>query len=151
MQNTWCRLCKQKAETVEHIISGCSKLTGTQYTEWHSNVASIVLRAICATYNLEHNYDWWVEPEKIARDDYAKIFGEFSIQTEKHLLHNRPDINADQLQGTDRPHNWYHSARRWEHPGQKVQKNWQILFIRNWAIRTVECKKIWWLQWFSVH
>ena len=31
------RLCKQHAKTAAHIISGCSKLTGTKYTEKHSN------------------------------------------------------------------------------------------------------------------
>ena len=50
-----------------HITSGCSKLAGTEYTERHNNVASIVYRAICAEYNLEHNKDWWVKPEKVAR------------------------------------------------------------------------------------
>ena len=28
-----CRLCKRHAETVAHIISGCSKLAGTDYTK----------------------------------------------------------------------------------------------------------------------
>ena len=53
--------------------------------------ASRVYRAICAEYNLEHSKDWWVEPEKVVRDDHAKILWNFPIQTDKHLLHNRPD------------------------------------------------------------
>ena len=36
------------------------------------------------------------------------------------------------------PYNWHHSAKRWEHPGQRAQKNWQISVIENWARRTVE-------------
>ena len=31
-----------------HIISRCSKLTRTEYTQRHNNVASIVYRVICA-------------------------------------------------------------------------------------------------------
>ena len=58
VQDTICRLCKQHAETAEHITSGCSKLAGTEYTEKNNSVASIVNRAICADYNLEHSKDW---------------------------------------------------------------------------------------------
>ena len=64
VQDSRCRLCKQHAETVAHITSGCSKLAGSEYTERHNNVASIVYRAICAEYDLEHSKHWWVKPEK---------------------------------------------------------------------------------------
>ena len=75
-----------------HITSGCSKLAGTEYTKRHNNMASIIYRAICAEYDLEHSKDWWVEPEKVVRNDHAKIICDFPIQTDKHLLHNRLDI-----------------------------------------------------------
>ena len=52
-----------------------------------NNAASIIYRAICAEYDLEHSKDWRVEPEKVVR----KILWNFPIQTDKHLLHNRPD------------------------------------------------------------
>ena len=75
-----------------HIISGCSKLARTDYTKRHSNVTSIVYRAIGAEYNLEHSKDWWIEPEKVVRNYHAKILWDFPIQTDKHPLHNRSDI-----------------------------------------------------------
>ena len=31
-------------------------------------------------------------PKKVVRNDHAKIIWDFPIQTDKHLLHNRPDI-----------------------------------------------------------
>ena len=92
MQDPRCRLRKQHAETIAHITSGCSKLAGTEYTERHNSMASIVYRTICAVYNLEHSKNWWVEPEKVVRNDHAKILWDFPIQADKHLLHNRPDI-----------------------------------------------------------
>ena len=55
-------------------------------------MASIIYRAICAEYDLERSKDWWVEPEKVVSNDHAKILWDFPIQTDKHLLHNRPDI-----------------------------------------------------------
>ena len=36
-----CGLHKQHAEAAAHIINSCSKLTRTDYTERHNNVASI--------------------------------------------------------------------------------------------------------------
>ena len=53
-----------------HISSAAAE---SEYTERPKNVASIVYRAICAEYNLEHSKDWWVRPEKIVRNDHAKI------------------------------------------------------------------------------
>ena len=64
VQGPRCRLCKQHAETVTHIISGCNKLADIDYTNRHNNVASIVYRAICAEYHLEHSKDWCVEQKK---------------------------------------------------------------------------------------
>ena len=85
-------MCKQHAKIVAHITSRCSKLAGTKYTKKHHSVASIVFRAISAEYNLEHSKDWCVEQEKVARNDNAEILWDFPIQTDKHLLRNRPDI-----------------------------------------------------------
>ena len=47
---------------------------------------------MCAECNLELSKDWWVRPEKVVRNDHAKILSNFPIQIDKHLLHNRPDI-----------------------------------------------------------
>ena len=79
VQNSRCRLCKQHAETGGHTTSGCSKLAWIEYFERHNNVASIVYRAICAKYNLEHSKDWWLKSEKVVRNDYAKILWDFPI------------------------------------------------------------------------
>ena len=57
VQDSRFRLCKQHAETAGHITSSCSKLAGTEYMERHNNVASIVYRAICPEYDLEHGKD----------------------------------------------------------------------------------------------
>ena len=73
VQDSRCRLCTQHSETVEHIISGCSKLTRTDCTMRCNNVASIVYRAVYLEYNLYHSKDWWIEPEKVVRNNHVKI------------------------------------------------------------------------------
>ena len=41
VQDPRCRLCKQYAETVAHIISGYSKLAGTEYTKRQCDLNNI--------------------------------------------------------------------------------------------------------------
>eukprot|EP00957_Ditylum_brightwellii_P170380 12968335-Ditylum_brightwellii.AAC.1 len=36
------RLCKQKDETVRHIVSTCPKLAGTKYTKRHNDVVCYI-------------------------------------------------------------------------------------------------------------
>ena len=88
-----------------HITSGCSKLAGTEYTKRHNYVASIVYRTLCAEYDLEHREYWWVKPEKLVKNNHAKILWNVPIQTDKHLLHNRLEIVLIKFKKTDRPHN----------------------------------------------
>eukprot|EP00957_Ditylum_brightwellii_P182143 13877680-Ditylum_brightwellii.AAC.1 len=40
--STICCLCQQKHETIQHIVSGCSKLAGIKYTKQHNEVAQYV-------------------------------------------------------------------------------------------------------------
>ena len=54
------------------------QLACIDYSKRHNN-ASIVYRAICAKYNHQHSKDWWVEPEKVVKNDHAEIFWNFPI------------------------------------------------------------------------
>ena len=73
-----------------HTISSYSKLAEKKYTP--KNVVPILYRVMCARDNLKHSKDWWVEPERVVRSDHDKSLWDLPIQTDKHLLHNRPDI-----------------------------------------------------------
>jgi len=42
-----CRTCKEKDETVAHIVSACSKIAGSLYTTRHNNVATAIHHIIC--------------------------------------------------------------------------------------------------------
>ena len=46
VQDPRCRLCKQHAETVAHITSGCSKLTGTERHNRGPYVLSTILSTV---------------------------------------------------------------------------------------------------------
>jgi hypothetical protein len=90
-----CRLCKDKEETVDHLISACSKIAQTDYKERHNKVASMLHWNLCKKYHLPAADKWWEHKiEKVLQNNEAKILWDFKIQTDKHLPHNIPDITV---------------------------------------------------------
>ena len=55
-----------------------------------TTLVSIVYRVICAKYKLERSKK--VEPERVVGNDHTKVLWDLPFETDKHLLHNRPDI-----------------------------------------------------------
>jgi hypothetical protein len=90
-----CRLCKEKEETVDHLVSACSKIAQTDYKERHNKVASMLHWNLCKKYNIPAADKWWEHKvEKVLQQDDVKILWDFKIQTDKHLAHNIPDITV---------------------------------------------------------
>ena len=88
-----CRLCKEKKETVDHLVSACSKIALTNYKDRHNKVASMLHWNLCKKYHLPAADKWWEHKiEKVVQNNEAKILRDFKIQTDKHLAHNIPDI-----------------------------------------------------------
>ena len=56
-----------------HISSAVAANSQGPSTLRDNNVVAMVYRVLCAEYNLEHSYDWWVEPERVFRNDLTKI------------------------------------------------------------------------------
>ena len=60
-----CQLCNSQGETVEHLVSGCTQLAGTQYKTRHSNVGK---------FDMQREHHWWrYNPDSVMENDYAKI------------------------------------------------------------------------------
>ena len=88
-----CRLCLEKEETVDHLVSACSKIAQTDYKERHNKVASMLHWNLCKKYHLLAADKWWEHKiEKVLQNNEAKIIWDFKIQTGKQLAHNIPDI-----------------------------------------------------------
>ena len=54
--NPKCRLFGAQAETVGHLISGCSQLAGTQYLMPHNNVAKSIHWMLCGKYDIQREH-----------------------------------------------------------------------------------------------
>lgn len=87
-----CRLCKQYDETIHHVIAGCSTLAATSYTERHNQVALVIHRGICKKYGLPVPEEWYQLPESVVENERVKVLWDFSIQTDKQVIANKPDI-----------------------------------------------------------
>ena len=92
-QDPKCRMCKNKDETVSHLLTGCSKLAPTEYIRRHNEVARLVHRNICESYNIEVRRPRWKhEPEAVTENQEVKILWDFDIRTDRHITARRPDI-----------------------------------------------------------
>ena len=54
-----CRLCDEKVETIDHIISGCSKLAATEYVTRHDKIGQYLHWNICSRYEIPHHKNWY--------------------------------------------------------------------------------------------
>jgi len=58
-----CSMCKNREETVTHIISDCSKLAQLQYKKRHDKVTEAVHWGLCETYHIKHSEQWYHHAE----------------------------------------------------------------------------------------
>ena len=78
-----CRLCNTKDETVDHLVSACSKIAQTDYKERHDKVATMLLWNLCKKYSIPTTNNWWEHKvEKVLETDDVKILWDFKLQTD---------------------------------------------------------------------
>lgn len=88
-----CRLCKEKDETVSHLVSECSKIAQTEYKRRHDKVAAAVHWSLCKKHDLSHSEKWYDHrAEAVTENEKVKLLWDFNIQTDKVIEARRPDI-----------------------------------------------------------
>ena len=88
-----CRMCKNKDETVSHIISECSKIAQNEYKNRHDRVATAVHWGLCKKYQLPHTNNWYDHrAEPVTENEEVKLLWDFSLRTDKVIEARRPDI-----------------------------------------------------------
>ena len=89
-----CRLCGEREETISHIVAECTKLAQKQYRHWrHDRVALVIHWTLCKRFGFPHGNQWYEHvPERVLENENVKLLWDFSIQTDHHLEHNKPDI-----------------------------------------------------------
>jgi len=86
-------MCGEREETVNHIISECSKLAQKEYKGRHDKVAAAVHWGLCRKYGIECSNKWYEhKAERVIENEEIKILWDFPIQTDHVIEHRKPDI-----------------------------------------------------------
>ena len=58
-QNSKCRLCSDRDETINHIISECSKLAQKEYKARHDWIGKVIHWEMCKKFKFDHTNKWY--------------------------------------------------------------------------------------------
>jgi hypothetical protein len=94
LENDKCIKCKVQAETIEHVISGCTATANTDYLRRHDNVAKIIHQQLAEKYNLlnDHVPYYKYDPANVIENNKVKIYCDREIRTDVKINANRPDL-----------------------------------------------------------
>ena len=96
-----CRLCSQTSETIQHIISACTRLAQTEYKHRHDQVAKIIHQKLALKHDLttDNTPHYKYTPQIILENHTHKLYWDRTLLTDKTIHHNRPDITLiDKIQ-----------------------------------------------------
>ena len=96
-QNSKCRLCSDRDETINHIISECSKLAQElyllTYKTRHDWVGKVIHWEMCKKLKFDHMNKWYKHnPAVFQENDTHKLLWDFDIQTDHLISTRRPDL-----------------------------------------------------------
>ena len=91
-QNSKCRLCGDRHETINHI-SECSKLAQREYKARHDWVGKVIHWEMCKKFKFDHTNKWYMHnPAPVLENATHKLLWDFNIQTDNLIPARRPDL-----------------------------------------------------------
>lgn len=88
-----CRLCGSKEETVDHLVSSCSKIAQTDYKSRHDKVAANLHWSLCKQFGFQRAEKWWEHrAEKALENEEYKLLWDYDIQVDRTIKERRPDL-----------------------------------------------------------
>ena len=92
-QNSKCRLCGDRDETINHIISECSTLAQKEYKARHDWVGNVIHREMCKKFEFDHTNKWYVHnPAPVLENNTHKLPWYFDILTDHLISARRPEL-----------------------------------------------------------
>ena len=89
-QNSKFRLCGDRDETINHIISKCSKLVLKTRHDW---VGKVINWEMCKQFQFDHTNKWYMHnPTPVLENNTHKLLWDFDIHTDHLILARRPDL-----------------------------------------------------------
>ena len=91
-QNSRCRLCGDRDETINHIISECNKLAQKEYKTRHDWVGKVIYWELCKKLKFDHTNKWYMHNiESVLENEMHKLLWDFVIQMDYLTSARRPD------------------------------------------------------------
>ena len=88
-----CRLCGDRDETINHIISECSKLAQKEYKARHDWVGKVIHWEMSKKFKFDHANKWYVHnTAPVLENGTHKLRWDFDIQTDHLISARRPDL-----------------------------------------------------------
>ena len=92
-QNRKCRLCGDRDETINHIISECSKLAQREYKARHDWLGKVIHWEMCKKFKFDHTNKWYMHnPAPVLENDTYTLLWDFNIQTDHLIPARRTDL-----------------------------------------------------------
>ena len=92
-QNSKCRLCNDRDETINNIISQCSKLATKEDKTIHDWVGKVIHWEMCKKFTFDHANKWYMQnPAPVLENDTHKLLWNFDIHTDHQISTRRPDL-----------------------------------------------------------
>ena len=86
-------MCRKVDESIDHIVSGCSKLAQKEYKRRHDSLGKIVHWNLSRKCNFEAVDKWYEhEPKSVLENEDYKILWDFTIQTDHVIEARRQDL-----------------------------------------------------------
>ena len=70
-QNSKCRLCGDRDETINHIISECCKLAQKEYKARHDWVGKVIHWEMCRKFQFDHANKWYLPNPAPVLENYS--------------------------------------------------------------------------------
>ena len=92
-QNCKCRLCGEEDETINHIISECSKLAQEEYKTRLDWVSKVTHWERCKKFKFDHTNKWYIHnPAPVLENGTHKLQCDFDVQMDYLTSARRPDL-----------------------------------------------------------
>ena len=80
-QSSKCRLCGDRDETINHIVSQCSKLAQKEYKARHDWVGKVIHWEKCKKFKFDHTNKWYMHnPAPVLENDTHKLLGNLTFK-----------------------------------------------------------------------
>ena len=92
-QNSKCRLCGDRDETINHIINECSKLAQKEYKTRHDWLGKVIHWEMWKKFEFDHTNKWYMHnPAPVIENDTHKLLWDFDIHTDHLISARRLDL-----------------------------------------------------------